>query len=117
MQRRRAQVRLAQQGYRQRKEATVALLEQEAKDLRCSLESVEKLFKDFHGFMAERECLQGDVEAAAHLQETLERIRLVIAKSPRKRDGVVNTKTLGEFHLILLCNTRSDKCQRKTPRL
>ncbi|PVH82214.1 hypothetical protein DL98DRAFT_620170 [Cadophora sp. DSE1049] len=90
--RRRAQVRLAQQAYRQRKEATVALLEQQVRDLRCSLEEVHGTFENLRGFLNGRDCFRKDAELSNRLDYTTEQIRGAIAKVSRNGKEEISTK-------------------------
>lgn len=90
MQRRRAQVRLAQQAYRQRKEATVALLEQQVRDLRGSLEKVQVAFDQFQRFANSRDCVRDDVELSSRFDHAARQINGVIAKSSGSLEGDID---------------------------
>ncbi|KAK0100376.1 hypothetical protein ONS95_008330 [Cadophora gregata] len=90
--RRRAQVRLAQQAYRQRQEAAVTSLERQVSDLRARLKEVQATFDRFHDLADSRDGLRNDPELSKHLEHTAEQIKLVIAMPSQSREGEISAR-------------------------
>jgi len=78
-QRRKEQVRLAQQAYRQRREAAVTDLENECESLRSNAKSIGSLFQDYHLFVSRSHILSNEPEHGPYLQGISEQIGSLVA--------------------------------------
>lgn len=86
-QRRRAQVRLAQQAYRHRKEATLHSLRTESNDLRARVRHLERAFYGLFNVVERSGLTPGDHNIIQELREDVDRYRLPLDTSGEGTDA------------------------------
>lgn len=97
-QRRRTQVRLAQQAYRRRKDATQVSLQDECRHLHELLSEIESTFEDFYTHAAKHNQLLGTNEPRLLLDRTARQLRLLWKSSNCIRPGAMDPYRTGKSY-------------------